>query len=567
MTQLADSDAAAKRRRTSALRSTPGIAAQRVLPLSTLLAAQLLMAAGLAAALLLRKPGWYGVVVGLGVAVMMLIIRFRGLVLARWVFEWLGFHYERHRRRRRAHHEAPFDTELPDGSRIGLCWDGKRLTSLVRLVPDPAVMTVMEPAMTFSAQAVSVRTLADCLRQYDITVDSIDVISQGARLHDRGQVGAVYDAVLGPLPAVAQRSAWVAVRMDPALCPQAVRHRGGGWSGTVRTAATATRRIANRLSDAGFGTQIMTAGEIAETTLELSHGLDTSALDESWSACGKDRLQMRSFVVKPSTFTHAGLGALWTVPSDSTTVCVSLRRGTRDDLLWLRGLARFDTSGRARPRPRELGPLPGRQYAALVCGLPVPSPRRAITAWVAAQNSDAVDGLEVPAAGCGQVIGADEYGRALALPLFGPGVNRVELCGTLHLAQQVVLRSMALGAWVNVHTMRPAAWQTMVDQIADPNLLCVNEHNTDASRVVASRRYRIDMFDGTGEQMSHDRVTTIIVRPSHAQPRTGADVTLQLLDRDQDLVRVGTRSESATVTMVATHDEMRYINASLDIVD
>ncbi|WP_313901958.1 type VII secretion protein EccE [Mycobacterium tilburgii] len=56
----------------------------------------------------------------------------------------------------------------------------------------------------------------------------------------------------GPLPAVARRLAWVAVRMDPALCPQAVRHRGGGWAGTVRTAATATRRSANRLSDAGL---------------------------------------------------------------------------------------------------------------------------------------------------------------------------------------------------------------------------------------------------------------------------------------------------------------------------
>ena len=110
-------------------------------------------------------------------------------------------------------------------------------------------MTVMEPAMTVSGETVSVQMLADCLRQFDITLDSIDVISQGARSVGHGHIAAIYDAVLGPLPAIAHRSVWVAVRLDPTLCPDAVRHRGGGWEGILRTAATATRRVANRLSD------------------------------------------------------------------------------------------------------------------------------------------------------------------------------------------------------------------------------------------------------------------------------------------------------------------------------
>ncbi len=38
-------------------------------------------------------------------------------------------------------------------------------------------MTTMEPATTVSSQAVSLATLTDCLRQFDIAVDSIDVIS------------------------------------------------------------------------------------------------------------------------------------------------------------------------------------------------------------------------------------------------------------------------------------------------------------------------------------------------------------------------------------------------------
>src|SRR6185437_6146494 len=101
-----------------------------------------------------------------------------------------------------------------------------------------------------------------CLRQFDITLDSIDVISQGARSRGHGQIAATYNAVLGPLPAIAVRSVWVAVRLDPTLCPDAVRHRGEGWEGMVRTAAVATKRVANRLSDMGLRAELMTAREI-----------------------------------------------------------------------------------------------------------------------------------------------------------------------------------------------------------------------------------------------------------------------------------------------------------------
>jgi type VII secretion protein EccE len=546
--------------------ASAAIVPQRALPLPMVLALQISFASGLAAALLLGKPGWYGAATGLGVGVL-LVLRIRGQSIPGWTSQRLGFSYELRRRRRRGQRFEPFDVELPDGSSIGFHWDGKLLISLVRIAADPQVMTVMEPAITVSGQTISVQLLADCLRQFDITVDSIDVISQGSRFHDRGQMGAVYDAVLGPLPAIAQRSVWVVVRMDPALCPNAVRRRGGGWDGTVRTAATATRRVANRLSDAGLRPKIMTAAEITEATAELSHGVDLSSLDETWSACRKDRLYLRSFVVEPSMFTTAGLDLPWTVPSQSTTVCVSLRRDDRDDLVKLRGLVRFDNHGRTRVHLRNLGQLSGRQYAALLCSLPLPAPRRAVQQWVFGKGVGAVADLELPACGCGQLIGADDQGRAVALPLFGPGVKRVEMCGTLHLAQQVVLRSLALGAWVNVHTRRPVAWRTMVEQIGDPNILSVNDHTANALRMGPGRAHRVEMFDGASEQSLPDGVTTMVVKPSHAEPSADADVTLQLLDHDQDLVRVGTRSAATVVKMVATDDEMRYIKSSLDIVD
>ena len=62
-------------------------------------------------------------------------------------------------------------------------------------------------------------------------------------------------------------------------------------------------------------------------------------------------------------------------------------------------------------------------------------------------------------------------------------------------------------------------------------------------------------------------VTTMVVNPAHAVASRNADVTLQLLDRDHDVVRVETRHGSMVVTMVATDDEMRYLKSSFNMVD
>lgn len=550
------------------LSKTAAITLQRVLPLYELLVAQSFVVAAMYVGPLLHQPRWYGAATGLGLAVLALA-PIGGLSLARRLGVALRFWYERHRRKRRGEHFKPFNAEMPDGSQIGFYWDGKILTSLVRILEDPQRMTVMEPANTVSGQMVSVRTLVDCLHQFDIALDSIDVISQGARSYSHSRIGSVYEAVLGPLPAIARRSVWVAIRMDPTRCPEAVRHRGGGWQGIVRTATIATRRVANRLSDAGLRTRITTADEITQATRELTRGADLSALDETWVACRDGRFEQRSYCFEPSMFTTAGLTLPWTVPSDSTTMCISLRRDARDDLIKLRGLVRFDGYGHAAVKLRDLKGLSGMQYAALRCSLPLPPPHRSVGGWVFGKGVDAVNDIRLPVCGCGQVIGADQHGRAVALPLFGPQVHRVEMCGTLHLAQQVVLRSLALGARVRVHSRRPAAWQSMVDQVGDHGLLSVNDRLGTTTRTQATSHHPVEMFDGVPEKSVAQGTTVMVVKPSHALPSADVDVdvTMELLDHHRDLVRVCTRSASTAVTMVATPDEMLYIKSSLDVVD
>ncbi|PQM45278.1 hypothetical protein C1Y40_04563 [Mycobacterium talmoniae] len=214
----------------SQLRATADIRAQRLLPLIDLLLLQLLVAVGLVVALLIGFPGWQGAAVGLAVA-LLVVFRLRGTTLPRLIALRLGFARERRKRVQKKIPAEPFDVPMAEGSLIGFRWDGKTLLSLLKIEENPQALTIMEPGVTVSGETVPVHALVDCLQQFDITLDSIDVLSQGARSHGHSEVAAVYDAVLGPLPAIAQRSVWIAIRFDPARCADAVRRRGGGRDG------------------------------------------------------------------------------------------------------------------------------------------------------------------------------------------------------------------------------------------------------------------------------------------------------------------------------------------------
>ena len=537
------------------------------MPLPDLLLVQAVTCVGLALAHLLKEPAWWGAVGGFATG-LALVVPLAGRSLPRWALARLDFW--RHRRRHPTAGPAPFDHEQPDGTAIGFAWDGKTLTSLICIDEVSPSLHVLAPGSTVSGETVPMGVLAGCLRMFDLALQSVDVISRGRRSAGNGDVAAVYDAVLGPLPAVAQRSVWVVVRLDPADCPNAVMARGGGWDGTLRTAAVASRRVVNRLRDAGLPAGIATASDMVHAVTELSGGVSLDTLEETWTGCRSGRLHLCSYEIEPAAWTTEALGALWTLPSRSTTVTLSLRREEQRDAVGLRGIVRLESLGRGRVARAGARRLSGRQFDTLKCTLPIPTPRRPLGQWITIRGDDEAPplaGLAVPASGCGQVVGADAHGRAIALPLFGSRVARVELHGTLHLAQQVVLRSLALGARVRVHTRRTGAWRELVEAVGDVNQLQAVGADRGTVETVARRSFSVEMYDGAPEQSLGVGTTVIVVSPTHSPPTRAADVRLQLLDEDRDEVLVTTRTGSATVTMVASDEEMRYVGASFDVAD
>ncbi len=546
---------------------------QRLVPLADLIVLQIVVVVGILVALWLDGPGWQGAAAGLVVALLLVAPIARGTTLPRSL--GLRWEFARNRRRRTGKNAPgtlptePFDVPTSDGLQIGFRWNGATLLSLLKIDENPRALTVLEPGVTVSGEMVPVQALLDCLRQFDITLESIDIISQGARSAGHTEVAAVYDSVLGPLPAIAQRTVWIAVRFNPSRCAEAVRRRGGDRDGILRAATTATRRVANRLAEAGLRPQFLSASGIAAATNQLSDGVSLGTVEETWEDCREGQFRLSSFAVQPDMLTTAGLGLLWTVPSYSTTVCLSLREGAEDDLVQVRGLVRFDSDVRVPTQLRGLIPLHGRQFSALAATLPIPATpgTRQIEHWASGLRTDALSELALPASGCGQVIGADEQGRAVALPVFGPQIRRVEIVGTLHLAQQVVLRSLALGARVLVHTRRPAFWRDMVEVVGRHDLLWVADFNRRALQAGSERNYTVEMFDGVPEQSVRIGVTAMVVAPPNTPASEQADVVLDLISLEHDTVKVSTQAGSAVVTMVATDDEMRYLRASANSTD
>ncbi|PXW32582.1 UNVERIFIED_CONTAM: type VII secretion protein EccE [Williamsia faeni] len=455
--------------------------------------------------------------------------------------------------------QAPFDIPVPDETPIGARWDGTSLITVLRIDTPPPTIALLNPGVpTTGIAGIPLTALAESVRQFDIELESIDVISHGIRSHGAGRVAQVYLRTLGPLPATAYRSVLVVLRLDPSRCPEAVARRGGGSEGALRTALVATRRVANRIGGRGLSTTALTGAEITAATTQLAHGAGGGEVSERWESVSVGRLQMSTFAVSPEHLART-LDEVWAVPSVSTTVTTRLRP-TAEGEISLRTLVRFNTiitehTPISGPPIEGLIPLHGRQRAALAASLPVGPADRLPPISEHAVAADDLTRVFLAAAGCGQLIGADHNGRAVAVDLLGGRPHRISIAGGLHLAQQVLLRAIGVGARVLIYSDRPADWQQFVTAVGDPGLVAL------AGGRVFPGHFTVAMFDGLTPATVDTPTTVILVPPgTHTEP---ADIRLVQNHAAPQDIWISTPGGSAMVTMVATGDEISFIGSSL----
>lgn len=547
------------------VRSPDTFWAQRWMPTPVLLIAEAVVMVVTLVAAIFGLDWWIGVIIGVVLAVPT-FLRPRGTSIARKMGDRLGF-MRRRIRKPGLWFEAPFDVPLGEGGSCGMRWDGDRVITMVRIEANPRALTRFAPGRIITDDVVPLDLIAECLHQFDIELESADIISHGSRAFGNGNIAQIYGQILGPLPATAFRSVIVVLRLNPLDNADAIERRGGGSTGVLKTAVVATRRVANRLSGKGHAATILTAPEINAVFSSLIEGTNPDELVEDWDHIEIEQLHAHCYRLDEEALSEPGLGAAWTVPSLSTVLALHLRPAKNEDF-HLSAIARFHTLDEEElPVPSGFHLCDGRQREAFIAGLPLADPFTDRDYLEYLTSTDALAALALPAAGCGQLVGADTEGRAVALALVGSNVRTVEIAGTLNLCQQVVLRAIALGARVMVSTDRPAHWMPMAHAVGNPRVLAVA--GAAAGSQIAGQRqgFSVLVFDGAPPDMQVSDVTVITVTAAGLVPNPAADVTLLQNADAGPWVTVRSGRETDQVIMVATDDEMRYIGESLNAPD
>ncbi|WP_415951356.1 type VII secretion protein EccE [Streptomyces sp. KLOTTS4A1] len=148
---------------------------------------------------------------------------------------------------------------------VGMLGDGTFLTAVVRV---EAGGEALRPA--FGARTLPLPLLADALEVDDIVLESAQLVQQvrsapAPHLPQQSVARLSYAPLQQQTGAPALRMTWVALKLDPELCAQAVAARGGGMAGAQRCLVRAADHIASRITGAGFTATVLDQDELNAT--------------------------------------------------------------------------------------------------------------------------------------------------------------------------------------------------------------------------------------------------------------------------------------------------------------
>lgn len=310
-----------------------------------------------------------------GLLTLLAVIRRRGHALPDWLATALAL-------RKRSRNSAPAapDTDpslapvaesLPgfgavpyidrDRRTVGMLGDGTFLTAVVRVEASGAAL---RPA--FGARALPLSLLGDALEVDDIVMESVQLVQQvraapAPHLPQQSVARLSYAPLQEKTGAPALRMTWVAVKLDPELCPEAVQARGGGLEGAQRCLVRIADHVASRITGAGFQAVVLDQEELNSTvataacaspraasragrpdTAPARRTAETSRVwrcDDRWHtsyAVGRWPELGRGAVPLPKL-----VSLLTAVPAYATTISLTVRRGTRQGTMDIGGHVRI----------------------------------------------------------------------------------------------------------------------------------------------------------------------------------------------------------------------------------
>ncbi|MFF2227773.1 type VII secretion protein EccE [Streptomyces globisporus] len=145
---------------------------------------------------------------------------------------------------------------------VGMLGDGTFLTAVVRV---EASGESLRPA--FGARSLPLSLLGDALTVDDIVAESAQLVQQvrcapAPHLPQQSVARLSYAPLQDQTGAPALRMTWVAVKLDPELCREAIEARGGGMEGAQRCLVRVADHVASRVTGAGFQAAVLDQDEL-----------------------------------------------------------------------------------------------------------------------------------------------------------------------------------------------------------------------------------------------------------------------------------------------------------------
>ncbi|MEV5510492.1 type VII secretion protein EccE [Streptomyces orinoci] len=237
------------------------------------------------------------------VLVLLALVRRARRPIVEWLTAWVAL--RRRTRRARKHTAVGADPRLApvvecepalytesftdrEGRRIGLIGDGTFVTVLLRV---EAVDVPLRPQRV--DKALPLALLRDAMDAADVRLESIQVVQNALPapapyLPAQSLAARNYAPLQALTGAPAVRQTWLALKLDPELCPEAVAARGGGLQGARRCVLRAADQLASRLQGAGFRATVLDEDELT-AAVSTAAGVNPAATAQASRAAAPAR--------------------------------------------------------------------------------------------------------------------------------------------------------------------------------------------------------------------------------------------------------------------------------------
>lgn len=386
--------------------------------------------------------GYPGAVAALLLGLLLAVVRWRHRQCWSWLVLWL-------RRNQPVVFGEPI-TVANDRAGGGVrCQDGIAAVAVQVLGTAHAPTLFTGSTATQTCNTVDVLTVLPLLHQsLGLTIESLSLVSAGARRRPTGDYPRVYDTLIGTSPYAGQRESWLIARI--AILPNVGALQARTSVGTAALAAA--QRISAALRQQGIRARVATATDITE----LDRRFGGSALaggGRRWGSVRDTSGWLTTYAYRTGDVTSHRLAQAWTLRADGIIQNVT----AFSDATVTATVTVRSAQPPAAPPAVALQTLPGQQVQALAANLCAPRPDlRGV------HRGELRAGLVVPVGPSGVLLGKVGAGNRLLLPLDDPGdFSRVRIAAADALTKRIIVRLAASGERVTVHSQDPERWASV----------------------------------------------------------------------------------------------------------